>query len=136
VDNQFRCDPVGDRAQVGKITEAAGATFGQLYDAIDCFNGSLGNAALEIADDAGPVLLECFSEFAEWDQSAARCPSTPMLEQLRAFRIASFIDILQRGSEGPRLVPKLCSAARAVLVFAAVQYPDSKGYLVSSIARL
>lgn len=63
-------------------------------DAIDSFDGSLGDPALEIANDALPVLSEGLSEFAERSQSTAHRPLTPALEKLGTFAAGSFIEIL------------------------------------------
>jgi hypothetical protein len=42
-----------------------------LDDAVDRFDGSLGDLALEVTSDTVPILSESFSEFAKRTQSTA-----------------------------------------------------------------
>src|SRR5512134_1577648 len=80
VDVEIASLEVGGEAEVVEIAEALRDAFGQLEQAVDGFDGGVGEPGLQIGEDAGEMALDGARELSEGLEPGPVGPAQPPLQ--------------------------------------------------------
>src|SRR4249919_1348157 len=88
---------IGGDPEVVKVTEAAGNTLSHLEQAVDGFDGGVGEACFEVGQNAVKVIFQGSGEFAEGFEPRAVGPAQPPAD---GGQISIGEDLLERLAQG------------------------------------